>query len=550
MLSLLRLSLPLALAALAGCPVWEPLASCEEFDACSTTDAAASSGSSGSTVPTTSAGGGVQTVTGDDEGTTSSPGTETGVETDDTGEPADLPEVLTFKLQPDPITANGPINVVVTAIHAEGVRMETGLGDVVELVPEAGKFVGEIPVLSGLFNGPHSAFLTPWKNTVDGATVPAPYEIALPEPGTEKKGETNDLIGPGQVVAMATLPTGEPVEFGNHSPGGEQHCFLRMRGKDGFWALADVVDVLPDTPCAAVDLKIDDQGALFVVFHQISNNSTRWRLMKIPAWGESPQHMELGAKDETAVALAHHKSGAVAVCGTAPTGQLVKVDAMARIIRPGLATELWAVDYQPSEKVTHEFAEQTQDCVFVGDTLTLVGEARGKHENELQFRDRLFMLRVDSVAQTAVFTVPSPGDQPQSGAQAADTDDQGNLIVAAYTCDDDCKPAAHLRIYDEEGTLKWQASLGTFPTKQFAAQDLVWSPAGYIVVATGGLKGGEAAFTVRAFAPSQEQALWTYTHNDLQVLQVALALAIGNYGEVFAGGFGANGFPAFAFIWG
>jgi hypothetical protein len=149
-----------------------------------------------------------------------------------------------------------------------------------------------------------------------------------------------------------------------------------------------------------------------------------------------------------------------------------------------------------------------------------------------------------------VFTVPSPGDQPQSGAQAADTDDLGNLIVAAYTCDDDCKPAADLRIYDEQDTLKWQASLGTFPTKQFATQDIVWSPAGYIVVATGGLKGGEAAFTVRAFSPIQEQALWTYTHSDLQVLQVALALAIGNYGEVFAGGFGANGFPAFAFIWG
>ena len=146
--------------------------------------------------------------------------------------------------------------------------------------------------------------------------------------------------------------------------------------------------------------------------------------------------------------------------------------------------------------------------------------------------------------------MPSPGDQPQSGAQAADTDDQGNLIVAAYTCDDACEPSADLRIYDEEDTLKWQASLGTFPTKQFATQDLVWSPAGYIVVATGGLKDGKAAFTVRAFSPSQELALWTYTHSDLQMLQVALALAIGNYGEVFAGGFGANGFPAFAFIWG
>jgi hypothetical protein len=63
------------------------------------------------------------------------------------------------------------------------------------------------------------------------------------------------------------------------------------------------------------------------------------------------------------------------------------------------------------------------------------------------------------------------------------------------------------------------------------------------VVATGGGAGDEAAFTVRAFAPSQEEALWTFTHSDLQVLQVALALAIGNYGEVYAGGLGANGYP-------
>ena len=53
-----------------------------------------------------------------------------------------------------------------------------------------------------------------------------------------------------------------------------------------------------------------------------------------------------------------------------------------------------------------------------------------------------------------------------------------------------------------------------------------------------------------AFSPSQEQALWTYAHNDLQVLQVAFALAIANDGEIFAGGLGANGFPAVACIWG
>jgi hypothetical protein len=65
-------------------------------------------------------------------------------------------------------------------------------------------------------------------------------------------------------------------------------------------------------------------------------------------------------------------------------------------------------------------------------------------------------------------------------------------------------------------------------------------------VATGGLKGNESAFTVRAFASSQVGPLWTFEHKDLQALQLALALAIGRDGEVYAGGLGANGSPAVA----
>ena len=85
-------------------------------------------------------------------------------------------------------------------------------------------------------------------------------------------------------------------------------------------------------------------------------------------------------------------------------------------------------------------------------------------------------------------------------------------------------------------------------TPDFATRDLAWNPAGYAVVATGGLKDNEKAFTVRAFATSQVDPLWTFAHKDIQVLSVALALAIGRYGEVYAGGMGGNGFPAVAFI--
>jgi hypothetical protein len=69
------------------------------------------------------------------------------------------------------------------------------------------------------------------------------------------------------------------------------------------------------------------------------------------------------------------------------------------------------------------------------------------------------------------------------------------------------------------------------------------------VVASGGVKGHEDAFTVRAFATSQVEALWTFTREDLQALHFALRLAIGPFGQIYAGGFG-EGYPAVAYIHG
>ena len=540
----LRLLLAAAVVCLAGCPApWDPLVSCVEFDACGTT-------SSGTTtddvLPTTGAG--VQTVTSDtSDDSTTAPSTGTD---ESTGQPAELPIIVDHALTPNPIADNGPIVVSVTAEHATGVRMVTGLGEVLELTPqpEPGLFIGEIAILSGALNGPRAALLTPLGDVIDGATVEAPYEIALPEPGSEKLWETGDLIGPGRVVAMDTLPSGELVELGHHAPEGEQRCYLRLRDKTGLWAPADIVDVLPDTPCEAVDLQIDDQGALFVLVHQQTNNELFWRLLQLPAWGESAKHMGLGAKKEVAVALAHHDSGMVAVCGTAPTGEIDEIDAVAHLFRPGLTAEPWRVDYEPIPKDAHRFAEHSRDCVFVGDTLTLVGEANGFHELVPTKRDRLFILRLDTAAKTTAWTVAPLGDKVQSSAQAVVVDDEQRLVIGGYTCDDACAPIGDLRILDERDTLVWQASLGSFPTKQFAVQDLAWSPAGYAVVATGGLKGNETAFTVRAYSTAQEEALWTFTRKDAQVLHFALALALGKYAEIYAGGYGANGYPAIAVI--
>jgi len=78
----------------------------------------------------------------------------------------------------------------------------------------------------------------------------------------------------------------------------------------------------------------------------------------------------------------------------------------------------------------------------------------------------------------------------------------------------------------------------------------VWSPAGYAMVATGGTQGNEPAFTVRAFTPTKVAPVWTFTRKDDQALHLALALALGPYAEVYAGGLGANGYPAVAYIGG
>ena len=189
--------------------------------------------------------------------------------------------------------------------------------------------------------------------------------------------------------------------------------------------------------------------------------------------------------------------------------------------------------------------------MFAGDVLALVGEMNGVHGTENKPRDRMFIAHVDTNDPTVpVWNVAPPGVETQSGAQAATVDGLGRLLVAGFVCDDECQPEGELRTFDLQGDLADVKSLGTFPTKGFAAQDLVWSPAGYAVVATGGAKGSETAFTVRAFDPEKAEPLWTYVRADGGVLHLALTLAIGKYGEVYAGGFGENGYPAVAYIGG
>ncbi|MDC0721713.1 hypothetical protein [Nannocystis bainbridge] len=534
-----RLLPSFALALLTACAPWPQWEECSNA-LCAT----ASTGDSTGDITTPTSGGGIQTVTGADESSTD---VELDTSSTTLTEPAGPPAVVEFKLTPDPIGFNGAITVAVSAEHADGVRMELDSGEVIELAMiEPGLFDGETAVLTGLVNGPHVALLTPWRDVVDGETVQAPYEVALPTPGSQGFWETGDLIGGGQVAAMGVLPTGDVVELGTFLPNGESRCYLRRRNKGGAWGPDDLVTILPDNNCAPIDLVIGDDGAMFVAVNREGVDGVRWWLAKIPAWGQAPTNLGLGAKDETAVALARHSSGAVAVCGYAPSPWMYD-DTMVRIFRPNLPGETLNFDFPL--KQAHWFAERPRDCVYIDDTLALVGEMYGPHGDDNKLRDRLFILNLDSEGQAA-WTVAPAGAKTQSGAQAVDTDNEGRLVIAGYTCDDACQPEGDLRIYDTRGELAWQTSLGTFPTKQFGTRDLVWSPAGYALVATGGPKGNETAFTVRAYAPSKIEPVWTFARKDGQVLHLALALAIGHYGEVYAGGLGANGYPAVAYIGG
>ena len=136
-----------------------------------------------------------------------------------TGEPAELPVVIDFDRQPNPITANGLIGIVVTADHAEGVRMETGLGEVVELTFKAGKFVGDFPVLTGLPCNfeivSSSSGLTP---PLRGPHGPCPRPVTSPTPAmmtasprqtcasTTRRGKTDSPLWPlsgGEALSAA-----------------------------------------------------------------------------------------------------------------------------------------------------------------------------------------------------------------------------------------------------------------------------------------------------------------------------------------------------------
>lgn len=529
---------------LGGC-LPPPLADCSEFGC--TEPPVMTTGSMDS--PTTNAGSDeLQTVTGDTD-TTSTSGPEATSTGDDTTteQPGLVPVIADFGLTPELVVDNGLIAVDVETLNADGVRMAVG-EDVIEL-GAAGKnnFHGVIEVFSGVENGKKKAFLTPWREDLEGATVEADYIVQLPAPGSQKFWEAGDLVGPGKVAALGVLPDGLLVELGTFLEDNQSHCYLRRRQLDGTWFDADFIDLLPSSKCTAIDMKIDpDLGTIHFVVEREGGDGLRWWLGEIASWGKGVKYAGLGELGEKAEALAY-QDGTVAVCGAAPA--MEGFDAAAWIHGQDQLMNEMAFDYLRVGLSDHWFSETARDCAFADDVLVMVGEAYGKLNSDIDpKRNHRFVLEYDMITKFETWTVAGQGPGTQSRLFAVDLDDEGRYVVAGITCGDQCEPDGELRIYQPGGELDWQAPLGPLDTDLAGPHDVAWSPAGHVIVALAQLNGQDLGFRVQAYVPGEFMPLWTFLPKTVDGLQVAFTLAVGDFGEIYAGGIGANNFPAVAYI--
>ena len=458
-------------------------------------------------------------------------------------------------LTPSPIKYNGAIDATVWSDSAEGVTMELDDGSVVELIASApGVFEGEILALTGLSNGEFDAVFTPWSGDAEGEPVIVTYEIALGTPGEQGLWETGNVIGIGRVPALAVLPNTDVLEFGSLLGNGSSRCYVRRRTKGGAWSPDDLLYLLPDVECRAVDLEVDEEGAIFFLLETETNSGWRWSLHRMPSWGAPLESIGYGSQDETANALARSPGeGALAVCGAAPTILPTDSrDAMVRVFREDNLGQAKEFDHIVDGK-GHYFDERANGCEFLDDeTLVVVGEAFGKHDDYKKVElNRRFDLFYDLGTNSGEMRVAKGGLVPQSVASDVDIDADGKTVVlTGHICDEVCEPEGKIWTINAQGDEGWSASLGLHAIEAFAPHDVASSPAGYVVIASGGLKGSDTAFTIRAFALGKSEPLWVFSRKDADLLHVALTVAIGVFGEVYAGGFGANGYPAVAYIFG
>jgi hypothetical protein len=272
------------------------------------------------------------------------------------------------------------------------------------------------------------------------------------------------------------------------------------------------------------------------------------------SWGAPLESIGYGSKDETASALARSPGeGALAVCGSAPTVHPDDLrDAMVRVFREEVLGQTQVFDHVV-EGEGHFLDERANGCEFLDDeTLVVVGEAFGQHGEVIKTKlNRRFDLFYDLGTNSGEMRVAKGGLVPQSVASDVDIDaDTKMVVIVGHICELVCEPEGQIWTLNAQGDAGWSSSLGLHAIEGFAPHAVRSSPAGYAVVASGGLKGSDAAFTIRAFAPGESEPLWVYARKDADLLHIALTVAIGRFGEVYAGGLGANGYPAVAYIFG
>jgi len=486
---------------------------------------------------------------GTTDGSTTTGSETTDATTEDVAE--DPPAILDVVLDPLEIVLNGPVTVRVTAEGCDGVRMRLASGLDVELVEvEPGSFEGDVAVLSGLGNGKQSVWLSPWRGDLEGTKRKASYEVSLPEPGSELRwGVDVDVVGTGWVVAMATTPTRDVIELGTRlDEDAKRRCYLRRWSADGEWDPSDVVAVLPGEECEAVDLVVGEDGTIHpLVTRKVNANTTIWWLGKIASWGSAPLTTAMGPLGEEAKALAE-REGVLALCGAVPSGY-GDLDGIVRRFEPGEPDLSRTFDYEDPDKFKekHSFFDSPADCIFTEeDRVLIVGEVTGPHEGEFTSSSRRFALSLDlASSEKPNFLVPAPGFAAQSAATALVRGSEGQVFATGYVCGDPCSVVeGKLWLMDEEGNGGWSTSLGLYAEPLLAPNSLDWSAAGYVVVGSGGELGDDNSFTLRSFMPNSNELLWSYSRTDPFQTHMAFAVTIGPYGEVYAGGLGANGYPA------
>jgi hypothetical protein len=550
-----RLALALVSATIpAACgpfPDW-PASECSEggcADTEGTTGDDPSGGVTGTVTGVTSTTTGATSSTAGDSAT----GSTSGEELTTTGEPAAPPMIDEAELDPGVIHVAGPIKVTIATMFADGVSMTLKDGSVVGLGPVGGGiFEGEILATSGLQNGDFEASFVAWRGESESTPRVVPYSIALHPPGSEALWAVDDLNGNGRVAAVGALSSGDTIEFGSFYIDNKDACYVRRRAKDGSWSDDNLVPVLPGVGCTAKDLEIGDDGSLHLLALREGQGGLRWWLGELPAWGEAVKHRGSGAPGELAHALALSPwDGTLAVCGsTTTTSNFDLSDAMVQIFRPGMPGYPKSYDYLKEVDKAHLFDEVARGCEFVAeDRLVIVGEVFGKHIKDDPKRNRRFDVVYDLETDHGELRVAEAGLVTQSVARDLAVDDQSRVWVLGYQCNDDCEPEGMLWMIDSDGDPGPAISLGLHALEAHAPTRIRWSPAKYLVVASGELAGHPPAVSLRAYAPLGAQPLWSYSHPSPGFLHLVQGLGIGPYGEVYGGG-ATDGFPLFFIVYG